>query len=244
VGLPEYLLLILGFAVALGGSLLLWRRVSPAAWPSQRPRHPLALVLLAVGVMLLGQPWGLFDTRVEEPVFFYWCVAAARVLAILVALWLVRAIAPDFLGLTRVPALLPLVWGLVTYLAVVPVLILLGDLRGTDVPVQEVVGELIGASLGFKCAVFAAIVLVTPLMEEIVYRGLLQGVMRRGGSGFAAIVVSTLVFAVVHPRELFVDIVLLGLVLGLVYDRTRNLWLSVAIHGTHNALVFFILVSL
>ena len=67
--------------------------------------------------------------------------------------------------------------------------------------------------------------LVAPLVEEMMFRGAIQGyLMRRCSNPWTAIVVSALVFGVIHMNPVqVVYATLLGLVLGWIYYRTRSL---------------------
>lgn len=89
---------------------------------------------------------------------------------------------------------------------------------------------------------FALLVLVAPLAEEVVFRGVLLSALRdRWGDGIA-ILGSSAVFAAVHVNP-FVVVPIFGLALGLGYlfVRSRSLWVSVACHSTFNALGFIAL---
>jgi len=81
------------------------------------------------------------------------------------------------------------------------------------------------------------LVVVAPLTEELICRGLiLRGLLARI-SPWRAIVVSALLFALVHlnPWQ-FVTAFVIGLVFGWVYFRTGSLLLCMAGHALHNTL--------
>ncbi|HEY9683585.1 MAG TPA: CPBP family intramembrane glutamic endopeptidase [Drouetiella sp.] len=84
-----------------------------------------------------------------------------------------------------------------------------------------------------KSVIFAC--LVAPFTEEIMFRGLLFGWLRYRFGSLPAILVSSLLFAMWHfDLNGFVQYFSLGLVLASVYNRTRNLWLSMLIHALWN----------
>ena len=80
------------------------------------------------------------------------------------------------------------------------------------------------------------VVLGAPLVEELVYRGLLQGAFTRKWNEWAGVVMVAVWFAIVHfqPVEtpgLFV----VGLILGVCALRTRRLGMNVFAHMAFNA---------
>ncbi len=77
---------------------------------------------------------------------------------------------------------------------------------------------------------------LVPVMEELVFRGVVFSGLRKFGTGFA-VIGSALVFGVVHMDVTNVLFALVaGLVFGWLYARTGNLWVTVAIHGLNNGL--------
>lgn len=84
-----------------------------------------------------------------------------------------------------------------------------------------------------KSVVFAC--LLAPVTEEILFRGLLFGWLRYKFGVIPAVLGSSILFAAWHfDLNGFVQYFALGLVLATVYSRTRNLWLSMMIHGLWN----------
>jgi membrane protease YdiL (CAAX protease family) len=86
---------------------------------------------------------------------------------------------------------------------------------------------------------FFLLAFVAPLIEELLFRGLLYGYLR-GRAGVAlSVIVSALVFAVLHVviPPLFV----MGAILAVLAERNRSLWPSIALHATNNGLIVIIL---
>ncbi len=81
----------------------------------------------------------------------------------------------------------------------------------------------------------ALLVVVTPLVEEVVFRGALFRGWRVRWSPVVALLVSSAVFGALHPQG--VGAFLLGATYALLYTRTRSLWASVLAHGLNNAMV-------
>lgn len=78
--------------------------------------------------------------------------------------------------------------------------------------------------------------LMAPLLEEILFRGIIQkGLINGGMKPMNAIVLSAFIFALFHMNPWqFVGAFLLGLVLGLVYYRTQSLLMAILLHAFNN----------
>ena len=100
--------------------------------------------------------------------------------------------------------------------------------------------------LGATLAVISMVV-VAPIVEEIVFRGLLFGALAPRIGVIAAALLSALAFGAVHGDAiLFPTLAALGFVSAIAYAATGNLWVSVTLHAFNNAIgaVFLITTSL
>lgn len=80
------------------------------------------------------------------------------------------------------------------------------------------------------------VVVGAPLVEELVYRGLLQGAFTRRLNDWIGLVVVAAWFAVIHFQPVEIPgLAMVGLVLGLCAIRTGRLGLSVVTHMAFNA---------
>lgn len=94
-----------------------------------------------------------------------------------------------------------------------------------------------------------SIVLIGPA-EELLYRGAIQGRLRRTFDGPVAILIAALLFTSVHAvgrtgsilavALSLVPILFVGIVFGIAYERTGNVVVSMLVHGFYNALLFTI----
>lgn len=104
-------------------------------------------------------------------------------------------------------------------------------------PHSQVLGQ--GDSwLNFGLELLGVAVLV-PLVEEFAFRGVIFSALEKHGTAFA-IVGSSLIFGLAHmdpSSVVFASIA--GLGMALVYAKTRNLWVSVAIHALNNGIATF-----
>ena len=83
-----------------------------------------------------------------------------------------------------------------------------------------------------------SLAILAPLLEEVLFRGAIQGVlMRYFGRPWPAIIVSALVFGVFHLNPIqVVYATLLGIVLGWIYYRTGSLLSVIVGHVLNNSL--------
>ena len=81
------------------------------------------------------------------------------------------------------------------------------------------------------------VILIGPVCEELIFRGFMQNALRRYAGGRGAIIASSLIFAVLHLNVYsMLPIFCLGLFLGYVFERTRNLLAPISLHCLHNLL--------
>lgn len=108
-------------------------------------------------------------------------------------------------------------------------------------PVHQDVAVMAGkVPLGLRVLLALLVVCVAPVVEELVFRGvLLSGLASRMRIGWA-IAASAVIFGCVHlPDFRFAwypvpALILLGLVLAWLRVRTRSLWPSITLHATNN----------
>lgn len=101
--------------------------------------------------------------------------------------------------------------------------------------------------LGFVISV------VVPVVEEFLFRGLLQSWLKKKlNSPYKAIIGAGVIFSLFHYSSsqgltnisLLVSLFLLGCFLGYLYEKYQSLWASIGLHSTFNALTaIFILLG-
>ena len=107
--------------------------------------------------------------------------------------------------------------------------------------------------LALRIPLMLVVVSVGPLVEELLFRGvLLSALLRRLGNGWS-VAISSLVFALIHLPGLdfqwyaLPDLLLLALVLAWLRLRSGSIWPAVLAHGLNNLLGvagWFVLLSL
>ncbi len=229
-------------------------RMLKARWPGARampvgPYPSMAGVLLFMvgylsflsgGVVLLQA-----FTRITPVLAMPLTSLVAQAVALLICLWLLRAALarpPEVLGFHRRLALRSVGFSLGVYAACLPAfygLMMLSSLIFGQKLQQQVLDIALQKDVLFRGLYFVAVVALAPLLEEVLFRGVLLAVLRRYLGAAGGIVVSALLFMAVHQQPVtFLPLFWLGLVLGFVYHYTGSLAAPVALHALHNGLQF------
>lgn len=100
-------------------------------------------------------------------------------------------------------------------------------------------------SPGMITVIFILGILVAPIVEEIMFRGVLYSWLRRRLNLTGAVIISAMIFALVHPQGLigFMPIAFLGAVLALLREWRHNLLAPIIAHAGFN-LVSLIIIRL
>ena len=82
------------------------------------------------------------------------------------------------------------------------------------------------------------VAIIAPIVEELIFRGVIMHGLMRNYSKFTAVFTSALLFALFHlnPWQ-FPATFILGLILGILMVRTRNIFLCILGHAINNGLV-------
>ena len=85
---------------------------------------------------------------------------------------------------------------------------------------------------------FLRVAVVAPIVEELIFRGLILHGLRKNYNAFVAVTISALMFALFHlnPWQ-FPATFVLGLLLGFLMIRTNNIILAIIGHSINNFLV-------
>ncbi len=84
---------------------------------------------------------------------------------------------------------------------------------------------------------FLSVVLVGPIVEEVLFRGIVFHYLEKVRSGWFAILVSGIAFGVWHGEPIqVVYAAMIGVVYGMIYFKTRDLRLTIVLHVLNNFL--------
>lgn len=120
---------------------------------------------------------------------------------------------------------------------------LVDKLVGTKDVNNQIVKEILlsGSVAQTSCALVYCI--VAPLLEEIIYRRFLLTSLAPSMEWYQAVMISSLIFSAAHlSGENFIQLVIVGMVLGCSYCWTGDLRSSILLHSMYNALTLFITV--
>lgn len=134
-----------------------------------------------------------------------------------------------------------LLWGVGGYLAALPLVILVALVneklwqgQGGSNPILPIVLE--GRDPVALAIFFAMAAVAAPIFEEILFRGFLLPSLTRYLPTWGAIGLSALLFAVAHlSLSEVLPLMVLGIILGFVYARSRNLLSSILLHSLWNS---------
>lgn len=100
-------------------------------------------------------------------------------------------------------------------------------------------GDFQAAAKGGILSLFALLVtgaLLTPLGEEVVFRGVIANALNKYGM-WAGVVASAAIFAAVHGLSvIFLLAFMVGILTGILYRKTGSLWPGFALHAVYNGL--------
>lgn len=90
---------------------------------------------------------------------------------------------------------------------------------------------------------FTQAVILAPIIEEFLFRGVLFKVLwQRTGRVWLSVFISSYLFAIIHPQFLsgLLPLTVLGAILSIVYAHTRSLFPCILIHALHNGLIVIV----
>lgn len=119
----------------------------------------------------------------------------------------------------------------VIYIVLSPSVAVVSEMGKAILKIGSLYGRLEGASLGLMSLAIIQPVLITPLAEEIIFRGTLYGWLRSKLNANLTILITATLFALYHPLiYLWPMVFVFGLLSGWVRERTNSLTPFLIIH--------------
>lgn len=236
--------------------------------PSMTPLKPRILMIIGlpvwvfIGFMLaqaivlvvieLLQKAGVPLNQVNASLFQLVAGGVVYALSIFIVIgmpWLIRKVrtTKEELGIQRWPTWLDIAWvpaGAITYFILTSIIafIAMNFLKFVNYDQAQDTGfEHLSAQSEYIMA-FIMLVIVAPIAEEILFRGYLLGKLREYAPLWVAIIVTSLIFAVVHfAWNVGLDVFALSIALCLLRVMTGSLWASIMLHMLKNSVAFYFL---
>lgn len=150
----------------------------------------------------------------------------------------------EVLGLSLKNFMKNVFYGIVGYLATIPILmavviataILVTALKYT--PPQQAVVQLFMKEESPRFLAYASFfaAIVGPMIEELFFRGFMYNALKKHTGILWAMMISASAFAALHAHAVgFLPIVVIGILLAYLYEKTGTLVASVTVHILHNA---------
>lgn len=150
-------------------------------------------------------------------------------------------------GLQRAPSWMDIVWaptGAIVYLILTATVtfIAMHLLTFIDYGQQQETGFTDVSTQGEVIMAFIMLVIIAPIAEELLFRGYLFGKLRKYAPTWIAILITSLIFAIVHfAWNVGLDVFALSIVLCLLRVVSGSLWPSIMLHMMKNGLAFYFL---
>lgn len=151
------------------------------------------------------------------------------------------------LGLQRLPQWMDFVWaplGMFVYLVLTTIVTAIATqaLTFVDYSQTQETGFAEIATRPEYILAFLSLVIVAPLAEEVLFRGYLFGKLRKYAPLWLSILITSVLFAVVHFQwNVGIDVFVLSIVLCLLRVYTGSLWASILLHMIKNGVAFYFL---
>ena len=158
-----------------------------------------------------------------------------------------RKLPLDELGLQRAPRFTDFLWpvgGAVMYVILASIITVgamylfpSADYQQT----QDIGFTVLNARWEYVLA-FISLVIITPVAEEVLFRGYLLGKLQKYAPAWLAVALTAALFALAHGQfNVALDTFALGLVLGMLRVYSGSIWPSIFLHMLKNGVAFYFL---
>jgi membrane protease YdiL (CAAX protease family) len=105
-----------------------------------------------------------------------------------------------------------------------------------NLEIHEMLRQIVLQPVAWKVAIAFSAVVAAPLAEEIFFRGLLQSMLRKHMAPWPAIIVTSVVFGLIHLSvpDSVIPLMLFGAALGWAYENTGRLLTPILLHMVFN----------
>ncbi len=211
-----------------------------------------ASLLLSGGIQLLFSIGILLPGSINESIFNATFAALAYTLTLLIVVGLPYKLkgiktTKEELGLTRLPDWMDILLtpaSFIVYLLFAGLLTLAVSelVPGFDAEeVQEVGFDSITRYYEYALA-FITLVVVAPIAEEVLVRGYLYGKLRKIMPVIVAMLISSLLFSLMHFQwNVAINVLPLAIIMVLLREITGSIWAGILLHMLKNGVAFYLL---
>lgn len=208
-----------------------------------------SIVLLLIELLSkVGVPLGNINPSLFQ-VIAGGVIYALSLLIVIGAPWLIKRsrTSREELGVHRLPTWMDIVWvpaGAVSYLILTAIITALAMAFLTFInydQAQDTGFSGMNAQSEYIMA-FIMLVVIAPVAEELLFRGYLFGKLRKYAPLWVSILITSLLFALVHfAWNVGLDVFALSIVLCLLRVVSGSLWPSIMLHMLKNSIAFYFL---
>ena len=206
------------------------------------------VVLLIAGLQKIGVPLD----RINDSLFQVIAGGVVYALTLLIVIGVPYLIARKRttrkeLGIQRLLSGTDYLWvpaGAIVYLVLTTIVtaIAMSFLTFVDYEQTQDTGYANMATQGEYVLAFIMLVVIAPLAEELLFRGYLFGKLRKYAPLWISILITSILFAVVHEAwNVGFDVFALSIVLCLLRVVSGSLWPSIMLHMLKNSIAFYFL---
>ena len=214
----------------------------------------LIVTAIVIAVSVFGHKYVNPDVTVdpglaaENPMLIIWgLVVSAAIQLGLLWLYLRKEGRAETIGLThfgRVPATRTALIAIGALLVATAFNYIYATYVITGMPMQDEIAKLLASiprtplNIGVG---LLAIAVIAPLIEELLFRGLLQNALMHYVPAWAAIILSAFTFSLVHLQPMAIPALMaLGGAFGYIYYKTGSLRLTIILHMINNTLALLL----
>lgn len=210
-----------------------------------------AQALVIVTIMLLRE-FGISFGSMNDAVFN--TVIAACVYTLTLALvvgvpWWIKKYhtTKEELGMPKLLSWSDIAWvapGFILYLLASALMIYLAGLIAPEIDLQQVQENgFRGISHYYQYMLaFTTLIIIAPVAEEILFRGYLYGKLRKLVPLWAAMLMTSVLFGLVHGQwNVGIDVFALSMVLCSLREVTGSIWTGILLHMLKNSIAFYLL---
>jgi len=208
------------------------------------------IVFMAAGYFLVGieLPLAKIFPLIEKKKHFKMMINSS-ILDVVAILFVIYIVVVEYknkltsLGLTLTNFIRDTVIGIAGYVAAIPLIIgaltlviwiaNIANYQPPMEPIMKLFLEEKNPLLLLYSTLFATI--LGPILEEIFFRGFMYSAFKKKAGIIGAILLSSFLFSILHTNPIgFLPIMVLGILLALLYEKTGSLIPSIMVHMIHN----------